>query len=517
MSWIRKAAGSRGHKNSMPGEVKASVKQKEIKYADGYLTVFLTLSITVLLPLVLTLVEGARINAIRMKTEIAGNTAVRSVLGEFNKELLKQYDLYFVDCSYGTGSASLENVQQHLSTYMEKNLDTEVSSILGINGDFTGSHLTGLTVDKSRFAADGGARALREQVYAYMSADPAGSIAAPFLSQIDTIQSLFDDSSKWEEKRIKAREDFQKELRRAKKRAKKAKKEEREEAEEDSDDTAEKAVEEMDRFRLLPILRQVFGDLSGISSASAGDNIISSRAVHYGDNLEAENSHKYPEAGAVMFDLYIGEKCGCYTHPLEKGKLKYQQEYILNGKGTDRENLEKTAEKLLLMREAANCAYIFTDSVRMGQAEMVAALIAFIFFNPQLKDALKNVLLFAWAYLESVQDLRTLFDGGRVPVMKSSDTWKTSLLGMLTPESSISGGNGGRGLRYTEYLQLLLFLEGSSLKSLRTMDVMEMDIRKTPGNGNFCMDWCMDTFSMTANVKSRFGYEFTLTRTEGYN
>ena len=87
MSWIRKAAGGRGYGgsiaevrdhgssmaevrdqgNCMPKGKKAPARQKEKKYADGYLTVFLTLSITVLLPLVLTLVEGARINAIRMK------------------------------------------------------------------------------------------------------------------------------------------------------------------------------------------------------------------------------------------------------------------------------------------------------------------------------------------------------------------------------------------------------------------------------------------------------------------
>ena len=80
------------------------------QYADGYLTVFLALSLAVLLPLILTLVEGARRNAVRMQTEIAGNIAVRSVLGEFHQELLRQYDLYFVDATYGTASASGEQV-----------------------------------------------------------------------------------------------------------------------------------------------------------------------------------------------------------------------------------------------------------------------------------------------------------------------------------------------------------------------------------------------------------------------
>ena len=36
-------------------------------------------------------------------------------------------------------------------------------------------------------------------------------------------------------------------------------------------------------------------------------------------------------------------------------------------------------------------------------------------------------------------------------------------------------------------------------------------------NGSFRMDWCLDAFSMTATVKSRFGYEFELTKCEGYD
>ena len=49
------------------------------------------------------------------------------------------------------------------------------------------------------------------------------------------------------------------------------------------------------------------------------------------------------------------------------------------------------------------------------------------------------------------------------------------------------------------------------------MDIMELDVRQTEGNGSFRMDWCLDAFSMTATVKSRFGYEFVLTKCEGYN
>lgn len=494
------------------------MKQMRSRMTDGYLTVFLALSITVLLSLILVLVEGARVNAIRMKTEVAGNIAVRSVLGEFHRELLKQYDLYFIDSSYGTGSGSVTNVEQHLCHYMGKNLEAGAAPLWGLSGDFTGTQLEELAVTGTRFAADDSARALREQVYAYLSADPAGGAVAELFADRDVWNGLLEDGSVWEQKRKEAGEELKKEMKRAKEDARENHThEERQQAREEGDNMAEEAISEMDRFRALPILRQVFGDVSGISAAAADADVLSGRGIHYGSSLQPANAHGYPRAGEIMFDLYIGEKCGCYTKPLEKGKLRYQIEYILSGKDTDAGNLEKIAEKLLLLRGASNCAFLFSDSVRTAQAEMVAAVVSLVLLSPQLKDALKNALLFAWAYLESIRDLRTLFDGGRVPLWKTSGTWQTSLVDLLTPEESIRSGGTGEGLLYTDYLQALLFLEGSSVKSLRTMDVMEMDIRTTPGNGGFRMDWCLDAFSMTATVRSRFGPSVELSKCEGYN
>ncbi len=493
------------------GNMKTCRETVSDQYADGYLTVFLALTLAVLLSLILTLVEGARINAIRMRTETAGNIAVRSVLGEFHRELLRQYDLYFIDASYGRGNPSTERVQQHLQAYMSKNLESEA-------GDFTGTRLESLVLEAARFAADDRAKALREQVYAYMAADPAGRVLSEILTEADIWQGLLDDGSVWEEQRDQAREDLREQMRRAKEEAREEyTAEERQQAREEGDNTAEEGIEEMDRFRLLPILRQVFGDTSGLSGITADSNVISKRGIHYGNALQPANSHGYPRADEALFDLYIGEKCGCYTVPLEKGKMKYQIEYILTGGASDQECLEKAAERLLLIREAANCAYLFTDQRRMREAELLAAVVSLVLLNPELKEVLKTALLFAWAYLESIRDLRTLFDGGRVPLLKTSDTWQTSLPGILTPETSVRGGGASTGLLYTDYLQALLYLEGSSVKSLRTMDIMEMDIRQTEGNGSFRMDWCLDALSMRADVKSRFGYEFILTKSEGYD
>ena len=80
----------------------------------GYITVFLSLSLTLILSLVFTVIEGARISAIRMKFECVADIGMNSVLAEYNRELLSQYDLLFVDTSYGSGTPSIANAEEHL-------------------------------------------------------------------------------------------------------------------------------------------------------------------------------------------------------------------------------------------------------------------------------------------------------------------------------------------------------------------------------------------------------------------
>ena len=90
-----------------------------------------------------------------------------------------------------------------------------------------------------------------------------------------------------------------------------------------------------------------------------------------GDGLSVPNSHKYPAADEILFDRYISEKTGNCAKPLGDGRLRYQQEYILCGKESDRENLEGTAARLILIREASNCGYLFSDEEKM-EALMVS-------------------------------------------------------------------------------------------------------------------------------------------------
>ena len=59
----------------------------------GSVSIYIILMFAVLLSFILLIVEGARKNAIRLKTECAMDLSMSSALGEYNRELLEQYDM----------------------------------------------------------------------------------------------------------------------------------------------------------------------------------------------------------------------------------------------------------------------------------------------------------------------------------------------------------------------------------------------------------------------------------------
>ena len=497
------------------------------KETDGSITIYLAMSLAALLSLYLVLMCGAGLGAARMQMDSVSHIAQNAALAEFHGELHSRYDLFMVDTSYGGPGGGNEIFGQHLRGYMEKNCVRKTALPLGGTRDWTSMQISDVNVTEGRYACDNAGRAVREQVYAYMSADPAGAVISSLLVTADQWRGLEISGREWKEETQKSRE----ELRDALRKERDEQKEENRQKEEDGENVteeereaasgdpseAEDMVGQMESFQLLPILWQVFGSTDQISNQSVPlDSVLSHRGVHLGTGMRADNSHAYPEADEVLFDRYIYEKTGDYTRPSEDGQLRFQTEYILCGKDSDRRNLEDTALRLLLIREASNCVYLFTDESRMAQVHFVAAAASLLLLNPELEDVIAKALALTWSYLESVQDLRTLLTGGKVPVQKTDGSWQTQLYELLTPLSAIRDRDSGEGFTYSEYLQGLLLLEGSTVKTQRTMDIMEMDIRKITGRSGFRMDLCLDEFRMHAEGKA-CGKTFTFDGTGGYN
>ena len=477
---------------------------KEKNQAEGSISVYLALTFTIMLSLILLIVEGARENAIRMKLECAMDLSLSSVFAEYNRPLLEQYDLFFIDTSYGLEGASIDRLEGHLEGYLEDNF--AVSEELGIIKNLLEIYTEEVIVTDYSLASDEEGLLIKRQAVSYMKDLYGTTYLEELKRQLDSVEKegLFTRDVTAErlanQSAIDSVEIPPKQI-------------SEDEWEEVELNNPADAVNSSRGILSLVIDGEQELSLSGVNLS----NYISARNRNQGSGLLGRDSTKAVDE--LIFNEYLLKKCGCYTSPKEAGALEYQVEYILEGKSSDIENLKAVVNKLLLIRETANVVYLFSDSAKMGEAEALAIAVTSAVGVPELAELVKISLIFAWAYAESVYDVRSLMQGGRIPLLKSRETWHYSLSGMLDFASDTrieEEGTEGTGLSYADYLRVFLATEGVREKTFRAMDIMEMDVRRCPGNGCFRLDTCVDYVEATVYTGSKYGFSHEITRTYYY-
>ena len=181
--------------------------------------------------------------------------------------------------------------------------------------------------------------------------------------------------------------------------------------------------------------------------------------------------------------------------------LLYEMEYLINGKNSDVENLKRTANYILLLRFINN--YIFTgkNSRMKEQVDMMASAITGVMGMPQTTKAVQVFIRMALSYGESLLELHTLFSGGEVPMVKDESTWNLTLKTMVTQlKNKQIVKKGKKNLAYKDYLKLLLLTKGDSKKvCYRMMDIMQENTAcKEAG---FLMENCLFSYRWKGNLQ----------------
>ena len=473
----------------------------------GYITVFLSLSLTLILSLVFTVIEGARISAIRMKFECVADIGMNSVLAEYHRELLKQYDLLFVDTSYGTSSPSIANTEEHLRNYMQKNMQNQKTAAIHSARDFLNMRIGNAELMECSIASDDNGNVLKRQITDFMTDYPTGNLLEKITANSEQISSSRMDSRDIEGER----ESYQNQIEEIGLHQREVEEGVFEEVPLDNPSDIDNGT------RSIGVLNMVVSDTSNISTVKVNLNqYISNRTLMKGSGVCNDAVNVSGAPNDILFLAYLFDKCGYYGDIKEKSLLQYQIEYMIAGKDTDWQNLEQVAKKLLHIREVSNIIYILSDTARMAEAEAMALALTAVTLNPALAEPVKYTILFAWAYVESLQDVKCLLNGGRVPIYKTASDWKTGINSIKNVKGSLYDTDEGRGLNYKEYLEVLLFLTSDHEKTFRAMDIMEMDIRQTSGNSAFRLDGCFDTFRAHLSITSGFGYSYEMERLYGY-
>lgn len=469
------------------------------------------MSIMIIMSLILVLFQGARIGAVKMKTECVMDIGMNSILAEYSRELYEQYGLLMVDTSYGTGRHTIVNTEEHLRHYIQKNCSR--ATIGGITNAQTilSMYCEDARITGSSFAMDNNGAVLNRQILAYMGSEPAEGMLTDVYENAETIKDNELDTRDVEEEASAVQEEL----------------DEYDGMTFTDDDGNEQTIsignpaDVVNIQKRFGVLNLAIKDKDRISKTviNPGD-YVSEREQNHGTGLRDGEDLSLSER--ALLEQYYYEKCSRYGNELEKSLLKYQLEYMIYGQDSDWENLEKMTEYLFFVREASNALYLFNCQAKVNEVktivEGILSLIPFIGAElaKTLGELLSYSILFAWTFAESVHDINILLDGGRVPLLKSDSTWQLSLGEMFFFSGHLNGGDCGEGLHYEDYVRARLLAVDPAVKTMRLANIIEMDIRKTEGNAQFMIDHCLDILRAEVKIGTRYGYECRIERVYGY-
>lgn len=483
------------------------------KGQKGSVTLYLTLMLGVMFSLVFVLLEAVRNSTIRMEAEGVMDIALFSVFGEFNRQLLEQYDLFFVDTSYGEGRPKIRRMEEHLQYYMNENFrNGDKEQWFGIR-DLTDLSCDNVEFDGFMYASDSHGEVLKQQMVDYVQNKTGIKNVESTLENFGILQEenslSIDMESRWDE----AEENLN--ILVEEKRRELARYEEEEEIPWGLDNPADyvKGVKEQGILGLaLPTGKEVS------SMVIHPEYYFSHREAAKGQGtLQRKESPLDKMTKKYFLIEYLMEKCGTYFSGKENSVLQYQIEYLLHGNAGDLENLEAAVEKILYIREGVNFFALISDEGKVEEADALATIVSVLLFSPEIKEAVKATILFAWSYAESVKDIRILLDGNKLPLLKDNSTWNTPLSQLLMFTTCLDQYKvSAEGMTYEDYLKFFLSLESEKELLYRFMDICEMDIRVTEGNEYFQMDGCIYAIKARVNVSSGYGNGYEIIRTYTY-
>lgn len=453
----------------------------------AYITVFFTLVFMVLMSFVLSVFVGIRINAYRLKIECACSVATNSVLGEYQKELLEMYDLFYVDTAYDTGVPDYHYVESHLWDYVEKNM--------GISPEL-------VEINQIVLATDNQGIAYRKQISEYMK-DKIG------VSYLEKMKQFFQTVSQegFLDSELNVENSFDEKWQEA-----------LNQKEEIPEKTWEK-IEELSSIEKLYardeslILNQILKEDVSVS----GNKIVFSDCVSKRECIKGTGSETVLEfTDRVYFIGYAFEKFSYYPMEQNDKLLNYEIEYLIGNSSSDYENLSQVAKKILAVRECMNLIFLLSDNDRMMLIKELSQALSTAVACPELTPVFTVLLVGFWSYAESINDVEILFNGGSVPLYKDDGSWNTDLddgFGFNVLEKTDTEQSG---MDYKQYLEMFLLFANDEKITLRSMDLIEMNIRETNGNKNFRMDALAESFCVNMvfeipqfgsyQIVRRFGY-----------
>lgn len=495
-----------------------------MRSVKGYLTIYMSLVLTLLMSLFLVMIDGVRRNGAALEAVCVAEAGIHSIFAEYHRELMERYNLFAIDSSYGTGKCTRLNTGDHLTKYIERNLsyDDIFLSKYRIRDLFDLSlqkaevtHMSVLTDEKGAV--------FRKQAILAVEDEVGLRLFDQLMNWCNTITVNGLENPPEEEDSEELDEaigDF-----------------EGAEVDLPEDENIDIGVfEDLENRRSLGIWKLVFEDESVCSRKVLEDSVlIYSRMengnVNRGDLAVEDKAEDLLDR--FMFQEYLiryldcfrdgegqrgQEKRECPEEQEVRGKthaLDYQVEYLIAGSCSDMENLKSVLNRLCVLREASNLLYLLADQEKRKEIEAVATVLCTILLVPELIPVAEALILSGWSFAESVYDIKSLLQGGKIPLLKDDDSWHYSLGNALAGNLADISVDGD-GLSYEDYLRIFMMFTDLDTLTGRAMNMIESDIRLIPGNKAFRLDGCYDRIVVKIQIQSGYGGDFEIVRERGY-
>lgn len=473
----------------------------------GSMTVFAALSMLLVASFLFALLEGARVQGLNACADLISEVGINSVFAEYQRPFWEDYHLLFLDGAYGGERFSVEKINSVLCQRISENLEWKESSGVSMY------HLSlqNAEILEYQLAADGEGSVFLECVASYMKNHLTREAAEEIYKKYRDCEAV-EQSDKGEYSVEEA--DL------AIKEQKKAQEQEAEEAvEEDASETEEsggdlplnsQAAEEKPQQNPLEIvlklkenavLGMVAGDVSALSEKGIDlQESMLKRDLEKGTQTVAKGINWYER---ILVSEYIEKYFSNYRNPKEKSALSYELEYLLCGEDTDKSNLEGVINRLLWLREIANVTYIVKDRTKLNEAGILAELLAGFTGNPLIIKVVQCGIVAAWAYVESLLDVRALLRGDKIALIKNHTQWTTDTEHLVEAlGNDAKAKNCENGLAYEDYLKQFLFAMETKKLAYRMMDIMEQSARTIPGYEQIRMDHMVCGFSCSVEYQA---------------
>lgn len=500
----------------------------------GSITVFASLSLMLVAQMIFTFLEGAHCLEVSKSTQMNTDAVLESVFADYCTPLWEKYKILGASAEESGGNFSLNNREAQLRNMTRENL--------GGGSHLLHADMTDVEFTSYLLMSDQAGRVFEEAVCSYMKQNMGYEAAKSLYSNFESAKNLkdgYDGSDKSIENAKSALEESVKEEGQTQTafsggrvstpgagtgsilvyRKTTAPNEERnidsnnagsavqtaQTRQKESTDSGDKEKNILDlvmEAKQKGVLTFVIPEGTKLSDNSLSlEKTVSHRSLQKGTGGSLPAGDWYQK---VLLNQYLMNYLTCYTDRQDDRAMNYELEYLLAGKPEDRENLKVVVEELLAIREALNMASISAMPDKQEEAAALALVIAGASANPFIIEAVKYGILAAWAFVESVLDLRTLLEGGKIAMVKSEAEWTSHLSSLPELLSGWSvAKESPRGKDYKSYLGLLLYFHSEQKLSMRAMDVEEAAVRKVEGYENFQMDHLI----CDAKVQACYSYQ----------